>query len=46
LVEVYLETRLSSYSLEGLIGFVAYLEPKLWLRNPIFEKNKNVPRKI
>jgi len=30
LVQVFLETRLSAESLEPLIGFLAYLEPKLW----------------
>jgi len=25
--------------LELLIGFLAYLEPKLWLKNTIFDKN-------
>jgi len=30
---VFLETRLSSESFEPMIGFLAYLEPKLWLTN-------------
>jgi len=32
LAQVFLESRLSSEALEPLIGFVAYLEPKLWLK--------------
>jgi len=28
-----LETRLSSEAVEPLIGFLAYLEPKLWIKN-------------
>ena len=41
-----LETRLSSESLEPLIGFLAYLEPKLWLKNTLFDKNINFLRKV
>ena len=33
-------------SLELLIGLLAYLEPKLWLKNPIFDKNKKVKQKV
>jgi len=32
-LKISLETRLSSESLEPLIGFLAYLEPKLWIKN-------------
>jgi len=30
---IFLESRLSFESLEPLIGLLAYLEPKLWLKN-------------
>jgi len=46
LAQVCLETMLSSAFVEPLIGFLAYLEPKLWLKNPIFDENKKVPRKV
>jgi len=36
--KVVLETRLSSESLEPLIGFLAYLEPKRGSKNKIWEK--------
>jgi len=42
----FLETRLRSESLEPLIVFLAYLEPKWWLKNSIFDKNTKVPRKV
>ena len=32
LAQVFFEPRLSSESLEPLIGLLAYLEPKLWLK--------------
>ena len=35
----FLETRLSSESLEPLLGFLAYLEPKLWIRTRNLVKN-------
>ena len=41
-----LETRLSSESLEPLIGFLAYLEPKLWLKNTLFDKYINFFRNV
>jgi len=34
----FLESRLSSQFLELLIGFLAYLEPKLWLKNQTLVK--------
>jgi len=34
----FLESRLSSESLEPLIGLLAYLEPKLWLKNQTLVK--------
>jgi len=40
----FLETRLSSKSLETLIGFLAYLEPKLWLKTKIWKKLKSYKR--
>jgi len=36
---VFLETRLKSKSLEPLIGFLAYLEPKVCLKDLICDKN-------
>jgi len=42
---VFLETRPKSASLEPLNGFLAYLEPKLWLENLQFlEKNEIVAK--
>ena len=38
-LKVFFESRLSIGSLEPLIGFLAYLEPKLWLKNRVFDKN-------
>jgi len=40
LAQDFLETRLQSMSLESLIGLLAYLEPKLWLKKPILDKTK------
>jgi len=37
-LKVFMESRLSSESLEPLIGFLAYLEPKLWLKNKNWKK--------
>jgi len=37
----FLETKLSSESLDSLIGFVAYLEPKLWPTNRKLDINSN-----
>jgi len=37
----FLDTRLSSESLEPVISFLAYLEPKLWLTNPKLDTNSN-----
>jgi len=42
----FLETRLQSESLEGLICFLAFRDPKLWLKNPHFAKNKKVVQKV
>jgi len=28
------------------MSFIAYLEPKLWLKISILDKNKKVPRKV
>ena len=33
-------------SLAPLIGFLAIMEPKLWLKNPIFDRNPKVARKV
>jgi len=41
-----LETRLKSAPLESLIGFIAYLEPKLWLKNPISTNMKKLHKKV
>jgi len=32
--------------LKPFIGLLAYLEPKLWPTNPIFDKNKKVKQKV
>ena len=37
--QLFLETRLSSESLDPMIGFPAYLEPKLWLTNQKLDIN-------
>jgi len=42
LAHLFLETGLKSASLEFLIGFLSYLETKLRLKNPIFDKNKKL----
>jgi len=42
---IFLETRRKSTSSEPLIGFSAYLKPKLWLKNPIFNKNKKLRKR-
>jgi len=34
-------TRLSSETLEAMIGILAYLEPKLWLKKQKLGKNSN-----
>jgi len=38
LAQFFWESRLSSKSLEPFIGLLAYLEPKLWLKNQTFVK--------
>ena len=45
-LKFFLEFRLSSESIEHLIGFIAYLEPKLWLKKTIFDKNQGVSQKV
>jgi len=42
LIQAFLETGLSSESLESLIDFLAYLEPKLWLKNQYLTKIKSI----
>jgi len=37
-----LEIRPKSASLEPLLDFLSYLEPELWLKNPVFYKNQKV----
>ena len=37
----FLETRLQCKSLEGWIGFLAFLVPKLWLKKQMFGKTQN-----
>jgi len=39
------ETKPKPASLEPLNGFLAYLEPKSWLKNLIFDKNEKVTKK-
>jgi len=39
LTQVFFKSRLLSESLEILIGFLAYLEPKLWLKSHKLVKN-------
>ena len=36
----------SSFACKPLIGFLAYPSPKLWLKNPILDKNTNVTQKV
>jgi len=38
----FLETRPSSASLEPLIGFLAYLGPKLWLKKQKLDENSSL----
>ena len=40
LAEVFLESKISSESLEPLIDFLAYLEPKLWQKKQFLAKIK------
>ena len=40
-LKCFLETSLSSESLDPPIGFVAYLEPKLWPTNRKLDINSN-----
>jgi len=40
------DTRPKSASLELLINFLAYLEAELWLKNPVFDKNRKVSQKL
>jgi len=39
--QVFLETRLQCKSLEGWIGFLEFLVPKLWLKKQMFGKTQN-----
>jgi len=43
-IQAFIGTGQKSQSLELLIGFLAHLEPKLWLQNPNFGK-KSSPTK-
>jgi len=40
------ENRPKFASLEPFIDFLAYLEPELWLKNPVFDKNQKVSQKV
>jgi len=40
-----LKTRPKSASIEPLIDLLAYLKPKLWVKNPVFGKSQKVSRK-
>jgi len=33
-------------SLEPFIGFLAYLDPELWLKKPIFQKDEKLAGKM
>jgi len=44
--KIVVETRRSFASLDPLIDLLAYLEPELWSKNPIFHKNKNIAGKV
>jgi len=46
LAQVFLETRLLFVFLVPLIDLPAYLEPELWIKNPIFHKNQKVAGKV
>jgi len=37
--------RLSSMSLVPLIDFLTYMQPELWLKNPVFHKNQKLQEK-
>jgi len=41
MAQVFLETRLSSESLDRVIGFLTYLEPKLWFTDQKLDINSN-----
>jgi len=44
-LKLFWETRAMTWSLEPLISFLAYLEPKLWLKNQTLGKN-SIPQKV
>ena len=46
LAQVFLETRICSESLELLTGFLANLEPKLWLTKKFLTKIKTLHEKL
>jgi len=45
LAQFFWETRPKSASLEPLIDLLAYLEPKLGFKNPVFDKIQKVSKK-
>ena len=45
-IKIVLESRLSPKSLEPVFGFLAYLEPKLWLKNTVFDKIQGVTQRV
>jgi len=44
-IKVLLETRSKSASIEPLIDLLAYLKPKLWLKNPVFDLIQNLKKR-
>jgi len=42
LAQVFLKARLKSASLEALLDLLANLEPRLWLKNSVFDKIEKV----
>jgi len=44
LAQIFLETRLLSKTLESMIGILAYLEQKLWLKKQKLGKNSNLTK--
>jgi len=45
LLKLFLESRLSSESLESLIDFLAFLGPKPWFNNPVSDEKQKVSQK-
>ena len=44
-IKVFLKTRPKSESIEPLTDLLAYVQPKLWVKNPVFGKIQKVSKK-